>query len=292
MSEIVRLAGVLVAAVLALAAAAAAMVPLALRQHRIDTPQVFSGSTTIFAVPVSGGVPRRVMTLRGQWNFPVADGHSLLIERPTLTRTALWLVPLDGGAMKRVGDLSVFAPPAWSPDFASYATFSGASIVVNRLNGDRIRTLTRSVGAALPSWNGAFLSAEVTIRPATGYQNVLDVWRADGTLAWTKTVPGPLVATEVASNGASVALVRLHRLEVVTRSGTRVLASDPLSTPVWTRNGRSLLYWDTKGRLVLRDVRTGAVRVVTQGRIGEFALSADGKTVYLTRVSQAVSMPK
>jgi hypothetical protein len=292
MTEIVRLAGVLVAAVLALAAAAAAMVPLALKQHRLDTPQVFNGSTTLFAVPLSGGVPRRVLTLRGQWNFPVANGRSLLIERPTLTRTALWLVPLDGGSMKRVGDLSVFAPPAWSPDFTDYATFGHESIVIKALNGHTVRTLAHDRGSASPSWHGAFLSAELVIRPATGTQNVIDVWHADGRLAWSKTVPGPLVPTAVASNGASVALVRLHQLEVVTPTATRVLASDSLSSPVWTRDGRSLIYWDTKGRLVVRNVRTRAAHVVTRDDLGEFALSADGKTVYLTRVNQAVSIPK
>jgi len=295
MSTTVRLAGVLVAVVVALVAAAAAMVPLILKQHRIDEPpQVFTGSTQLFAAPLSGGVAKPVLRLRGQWEFPVADGRSLLIERPALTRTALWRVPLDGSAPTRVGDVPTFSPLAWSPDRREYATTGPDGITVTTLKGNRVRTLARPLGSAEPTWNGGYIADEVELRPATGYEDVLRVWRSNGTLAWSRKVPAPLAAPAVAPDGRSAAVIDVHRLELVSPSGTRTLATDVLQgwPPVWSPDGRTLLYWDEQERLVARNVATGRAHVVTQGEFGAFAISPDGKAVYLTRLNEAVSMPK
>jgi hypothetical protein len=299
MSEIVRLAGVLVAAVLALAAAAAAMVPLALKQHRIDTPQVFMGSTTVFALPLTGGVPHPVLNLRGQWEFPTAtrDGKALLLERPALSRTALWRVPLDGASPTRLADLDVFSDIAWSPDRSRYVTWSDSSLVMDRANGTRVRTLARENGGTLPTWDGAFISAERPLKPSSvAQQSEVDVWHADGSLAWRTTVTGPPGVASVTPDGKRVAVVRVHELDLVTPHGSRVLATDveqPVA-PAWTADGRALLYWDARGRLVLRTLESKSVHVVTAAAYPgmSYGLSADGKSVYLTRLNQAVSIPK
>jgi hypothetical protein len=275
------------------------MVPLALKQHRLDTPQVFTGSTTVFVVPLSGGAPHSVLKLRGQWEFPTAtrDGKSLLLERPALSRTALWRVPLDGSSPTRLADLDVFSQVAWSPDRSRYVTWSDSALVIDRADGTRIRTLAHENGGTLPTWDGAYISAERQLKPGSAAQrSEVDVWHADGSLAWRTTVTGPPGVASVAPDGKSVAVVRVHELDLVTSHGSRVLAADveqPVA-PAWTQDGRALLYWNARGRLVLRTLASKSVRVVTAVAYPglSYGLSADGKSVYLTRLNQAVSIPK
>lgn len=300
MRRIVRLAGVLVAAVVALAAGAAAMVPLILKQHRIDQPPaVFAGSTSLLAVPVAGGTPRPVLTLHGQWEFPVAtaDGKALLLERPALTRTALWRVPLDGASPKLLGNLTSFRELAWSPDQTRYATWDATSLVIDRANGTRIRTLARPNGGWGPAWSGHYISAELQLRPGKETQrDELAVWRPDGTLVWRTILAGTPGPAAVSPDGTRVVALSLHGLELITKHGSRQLASNVEQglAPEWTPNGRGVVYWDAEGRLVLRLIATNRLHVITRAAYPglSYGLSPDGKTVYLTRLNEAVNMPK
>jgi predicted peptidase len=107
-------------------------------------------------------------------------------------------------------------------------------------------------------------------------------------------MPFPSAALAVAADGRSVAVARMHLLELVTPRGRKRLATDAASVaPLWTHDGRSLVYFDLKGRLVVRNVTTGAHRaLVPSGRYMMETLSPDGKTVYLLRLNQPVSIPK
>jgi hypothetical protein len=243
-----------------LAACALALVPLALgKRDRATLPALFDGTTSVYAVPFGGGRPREVIRLHGQWEFPVvsADGTALLLERPQLTRTGVWRVPLDGRAPTRVRNTRVFTAPA-------------------------VR-------------NGGYVATEREHRVAARWRVDLVVRDARDATVWARRMPFPIGFPAVSADGRRVALVRLHLLELVTPSGRRLLASDaqPSRAPVWARDGRSLLYYDTDGRLVVRDVATGKARVVVRaGRYFEEALAPDGRTVYFLRLNDAVSIPK
>lgn len=243
-----------------LAACALALVPLALgKRDRARLPAVFDGTTVVYAVPFAGGASREVLRLHGQWGFPVAtgDGRALLLERPQLTRTAVWRVPLDGGRPTHVRDARVFMPPA------------------ARRHG--------------------FVATERQTRPAPGWRIDLAVRDRARHVVWTRRMPFPLGFPAVAADGRRVALVRMHLLELVTPSGRRLLASDAgeAAAPLWARDDRSLLYFDTAGRLVVRDSVTGNARVlVRSGRYFDETLSPDGRTVYFLRMNDAVSIPK
>jgi hypothetical protein len=243
-----------------LAACALALVPLALgKRDRATLPGLFDGTTSVYAVPFGGGRPREVIRLHGQWEFPVvsADGTALLLERPQLTRTGVWRVPLDGRAPTHVRNTRVFTAPA-------------------------VR-------------NGGYVATEREHRVAARWRVDLVVRDARDATVWARRMPFPIGFPAVSADGRRVALVRLHLLELVTPSGRRLLASDaqPSRAPVWTRDGRSLLYYDTDGRLVVREVATGKARVIVRaGRYFEEALAPDGRTVYFLRLNDAVSIPK
>jgi hypothetical protein len=243
-----------------LAACALALVPLALgKRNRATLPALFDGTTSVYAVPFGGGRPREVMRLHGQWEFPVVtgDGKALLLERPLLTRTGVWRVPLDGQAPTRVRNARVFTAPAGR--------------------------------------NRGYLATEREHRVASHRRIDLVVRDARDATVWARRMPFPTGFPAVSADGRRVALVRLHLLELVTPFGRRLLASDaqPSRAPIWTRDGRSLLYYDTAGRLVVRNVATGKARVIVQaGRYFEEALSPEGRTVYFLGVNDAVSIPK
>jgi hypothetical protein len=243
-----------------LAACALALVPLALgKRNRATLPALFDGTTSVYAVPFEGGRPREVIRLHGQWEFPVvtSDGKALLLERPQVTRTGVWRVPLDGRAPRQVREARVFTAPS-------------------------VR-------------NGGYVAAEREHRVASQWRVDLVVRDRRDATVWTRRMPFPIGFPAVSADGRRVALVRLHLLELVTPSGRRLLASDaqPSRAPVWTPDGRSLLYYDTDGRLVVREVATGTARVVVRpGRYFEEALSPDGRTVYFLGMNDAVSIPK
>lgn len=237
--------------------AAAALVPQMLRHRPAPVVPAFYGSTSIYAVPLAGGPVRQVLRLQGQWGFPLAtrDGKALLIERPTLTRTTVWRVPLDGGTKSRVGQ--------------------------------KVR-YTGQYAAA-----GPYRAAEQETRPAsTGWRLDLHVTRG-GRAVWSRRMPFPMGFASASADGSTVAMARMHLLELWTRHAHRVLARDASQSdpPLWTRHGRSLIYHDANG-IALLDVSTAAKRTIARGRYAEPALSADGKTVYLLGLNDAVSIPK
>jgi hypothetical protein len=287
---------VLVASVLALAAGATAFIPLLVRQHdRSSLPPMFAGTTSVYAVPLAGGAPRRVLRLHGQWAFPVVEpgGRSLLLERPTFPGTLLWRVPLDGSAKTRLGALPVFAQVGFDDDRSEYAAWGTDGVAVRRLDGSRVRSFPPS--NTLVSWNGDYLAGEQQSRPAsTGWRLDIHVIRSDGTKAWSKRMPFPAAAVAVARDGRRVAAVRMHLLELVTPRSRRVLARDAggFPAPVWTPDDRSLVYFASGGRLVVQDVATGDRRVLVRGRYFEPAVSPDGRTVYVLGLKDAVSIPK
>lgn len=168
-------------------------------------------------------------------------------------------------------------------------------IVFRRLDGSRVRELGAGTANTVPSWNGDFIAGEREEAPATGYPFRLDVWRADGQRVWSMPMPSPAAAVSVAATGQRVAVVRTDVLELVAPRSRRVLASDaqPGIAPLWTHDGRSVLYYDDRGRLVIRNVASGARRtLVASGRYFEETLSADGRTVYFLGLNAPVSMPK
>jgi hypothetical protein len=291
----VRYGVAVVTAAVGLAAMALALLPFALRHQRPAPIQVFDGSTSVLAVPIAGGVPRELIRLHGQWAFPVAepDGKSLLIQRPKVpSGVQLWRVSLDGTRRTRVGGIQVFQQLAWSADRTEYAYAGPDALEIARLDGTPVRKL--GLSNTIASWNGDYLAGERQTRPAsTGYRLDIHVWRVDGRHMWSTRMPFPRATVAVARDGKSVAAVRMHLLELVTPHGRRLLASDASYSATWTPDGRSLLYNDTSGRLVVRDVATGALRVVIRGgRYADYTISPDGRTVYVSRLNDAVSIPK
>jgi WD40-like Beta Propeller Repeat len=289
-----------VASVLALVAGATAFIPLFVRhEEQSSLPPLFAGTTSVYAVPVDGGAARRVLRLHGQWGAQVvtADGRALLLERPTVSGNALWRVPLDGSRPTRIGPFGVLAEVGWSPDRRRYAgPLPDGGLGIMRLDRtvDRVLFKVRvNSGAGLASWNGGFVAYERQTRPpSTGWRVDLVVRRPDGRLVWTRRMPFPLGSAVVAADGRRVALVRMRgRLELVTRTHVRLLAADA-STPVWSPDGRSLLYVTSKQRLVVQDVATGKRRVLMRGGVSAPTVSPDGRTVYVLGMKLAVSIPK
>jgi Tol biopolymer transport system component len=293
-----RVIAVPLAALLALCAVLIALVPVLLRARQAPAPQPELG-TVVSAIPLAGGAGRPVLTLRGQFGFPTvtADGSALLLEKALPTATEVWRAPLDGSTPSRVGQMDVFTSPAWSPDGHERASADGTLVAIERLDASHIRTLTKLRGYggfSTPSWGGNFIAFERQSRPATGWRLDLEVWNASGSRAWRAAVPFAQGALALASDGRRVAVVAGRTLSLVTPHSRIVLATDARKfwPPLWTVDQRSLVYFDQFGRVVVLDVATGSKRVVANGASGEIALSPDGRTIYLARVNDAVSIPK
>jgi len=255
----VRYGVALLTVVVGLAAMALALVPLALRHPRAaQLPTLFAGTTAVYRVPFAGGPPERVLALHGQWEFPVAteDGRALLLERPGSAHTTVWRVPLDGSSRRVVRTLPRFTQPLFR--------------------------------------NAGYTAVERETRTVSGWRIDLLVRDARERVLWRRTMPFPLAAVSPAADGRRVAAARMRRLEVVTARRIRLLAADASQfvPPLWSRDGRSLLYWNTKHELVVIDVATGRTRVILRGRYFEYALSPDGRAVYVLGRNDAVSIPK
>lgn len=298
----VRLGIVFGAAGLGLAACALALVPLALRgHHRVVSMPVFHGTTSIVAVPVDGSPPRQVLRLRGQYDFPTdtADGRALLVEKSVgSARPVLWRFPLAGGAPSRVGVFPVLQQPQWSPDRSRVllvGTQNGYGMY--RLDGTRLRTFTTSHGIGgigCGPWAGDFIACVRETRPASGWHLELEVRHADGRLAWHRPIPFPMATAAVAPDGRRVVLSRVTSTELVTPTTRRTLAMSPLHglpSLAWTPDGKSLVFVDRLGRLSVRNMQTGATRILTRD-LGEFSVSHDGRTVYVAGMKHAVNIPK
>jgi hypothetical protein len=249
----------LLTVVVGLAAMALALVPLALGHHRAAAlPMLFDGTTSVYRVPLAGGPPERVLRLHGQWEFPVTtdDGRALLLERPEAARTSVWRVPLDGSARVLVRTLPRFTQP--------------------------------------PMRNGGYTAVEEETQAAAGWRIDLVVRDARGHVVWRRAMPFPLAPVSPAPDGHRVAAARLRRLELVTPRASKLLAADASQfvAPLWSRDARSLLYWNTKQQLVAIDVATGSTRVLLRGRYFEYALSRNGRSVYVLGRNDAVSIPK
>jgi hypothetical protein len=147
----VRLLWVGTAAALAVVAGALAVAPLLVRHHRPTPPPTFDGTTEVSAIPLAGGRPHVVLRLPGQWGLPraTADGTALLLQRPQLTRTDLYRVPLDGSRRTWVRRLPYFGPTDSSARTRDgrYVVGLGRqpSIVVRDTRTGRERTLLRGL---------------------------------------------------------------------------------------------------------------------------------------------------
>ena len=250
---------VLVTAVVALVATALLFLPLALRHRAAGRlPEIFDGTTSVYAVRLTGGAPKQVLRLHGQWEFPVAtsDGKAVILERPQLTGTGVWRIPLSGGRPVHLRELRTFTQP------------------VVRTNG--------------------FTAVEKETRGAARWRIDLLVRDGRGHIVWRRQMPLPSGVVSAAPDGRRVVAVRMHRVELVRPRRITLLASDGGQSfaPLWTRDGRSVLYWNAKQQLVVVDVASGARRALVRGHYFENALSADGRTVYVLGVNDAVSIPK
>jgi Tol biopolymer transport system component len=274
-------------------AAAFAILPLALRHpHTASYPVEAQGTSAFWAIPIDGGKPRLVASLKGQFGSPVAsaDGRSLLVLKPTMLRreTAVWSLPLHGGSPTWIGKALYFGIPVWSPDrrlLVAGDIGKPRAIAVYDLAGHRVRTITRLNGvggASSPSWGGPNVAFIRMTRPTSGYHLEVEVWRAKGGLVWSMPLAYPNGSVTLAPDGRRMALLQVRRLQLLTRHSRRLLATDASQMPpVWTPDGRRLVYQDMKGRLFVQDVATGARRVLATGRIAEPTVSPDGRTVYV-----------
>jgi Tol biopolymer transport system component len=304
----VRIGVVFVTAAVGVLAAAFALLPLVLRPKPAPYyPTPAKMTSSFWAIPLDGGKPRLVARLKGQYDDPVvsADGRSLLVLKPTMLRreTAVWSLPVDGGSPRWVGRAQYFGPPMWSPDrklLAAGDISPGREIALYDLAGHRVRTITRlrgEGGASAPSWGGDNIAFVRMTHPASGWHLDVEVWRAKGGLVWSMPLAYPDGSVALAPDGRRIALLQVHRLQLLTRHSRRLLATDaaPFALPVWTPNGRRLVYFDLKRRLLVQDVTSGSRRVLATGLIAEPSVSPDGRTVYVAAfrgAKPAVSIPK
>ncbi|MFL5954881.1 MAG: hypothetical protein ACJ76I_12330 [Gaiellaceae bacterium] len=291
--------------VVGLAAIALVLLPLALRHQRPTLPDPVQGTSTFWALPLDGGPPRLVARVKGQFGFPVptADGRALLATKSTmLGKTAVWSIPLNGGAPRWIGRAPANAQPSWSPDrtllASSVANGRIDEIGLYDLTGRHVRTITPlhgEGGVSFPSWGGSNIAFVRMSRPTTGWRLDVEVWRASGGPLWSKRIAYPNGSVTLAPDGRRLALLQVHKLQLLTEHSRRVLATDAAQElPVWTPDGRSLVYLDVKERLVVQDVATRARRVIATGRIAEPSISPDGRTVYALGFGSkpAVNIPK
>jgi hypothetical protein len=307
MNSLVRFGVVFGTAAVGVLAAAFAILPLVLRPKSLPYyPTPAQVTSSFWAIPLDGGKPRLVARLLGQYDHPVpsADGRSLLVLRPVLLRRepAVWSLPLHGGPPRPVGKALYYGTPMWSPDrklLAAGDLGSPRAIAVYDLAGHRVRTITPirgEGGTSFPSWGGPNLAFVRMTRPASGYHLEVEVWRAKGGLVWKMPLAFPNGSVTLAPDGRRMALLQVHRLQLLTRHSRRLLATDASQMlPIWTPDGRSLVYSDPNQRLFVQDVASGSRRVIATGPIGEPSVSPDGRIVYVAAfrgAKPAVSIPK
>jgi Tol biopolymer transport system component len=298
---------VFVTAAVGVLAAAFALLPLVLRPKPAPYyPTPAKMTSSFWAIPLDGGKPRLVARLKGQYDDPVvsADGRSLLVLKPTMLRreTAIWSLPLHGGSPRWVGRAQYFGAPIWSPDrkFLAVGDLGNPrAIAVYDLAGHRVRTIAPirgEGGTSSPSWGGPNLAFVRMTHPASGWHLDVEVWRAKGGLVWKMPLAYPDGSVTLAPDGRRMVLLQVHRLQLLTRHSRRLLATDASQMlPIWTPDGRSLVYSDLKQRLFVQDVASGSRRVIATGPIGEPSVSPDSRTVYVAAfrgAKPAVSIPK
>ena len=291
---------VLVTVAVGLAATALAFLPLALRHHAQPAyPVLAEGTTVAWAIPAAGGAPKEVARAPGQFAGPSvsADGRSLLMVKAVgLGASAVWSVPLNGGSPHWAGRAPYYGRLSWSPDRTLFVSDDARGIVIHDLSGHtRVLTPLRGEGgASMPSWGGENIAFVRMTHPAAGWHLDVEVWRALGERVWSMPLAYPNGSVALAPDGRRMALLQVHKLQLLTRHTRRTLATDAgMLQPTWTPDGRSLVYDDVKDELVIQDVASGKRRVLANN-VGEPAISPDGRTLYVATpgTKPAVSMPK
>jgi Tol biopolymer transport system component len=203
-----------------------------------------------------------------------------------------------------VGHAQYYGVPTWSPDRKLRVVGDlgdpQREVALYDLAGHRVRSITSlrgEGGISSPSWGGPNIAFVRMTHPAGGWHLDVEVWRAKGGLVWSMPLAYPNGSVTLAPDGRRMTLLQVHRLQLLTLTSRRLLATDAsqMPPPVWTPDGRSVLYSDLKNRLLVQDVASGARRVLATGLIGEPSVSPDGRTVYVAAFrgsKPAVSIPK
>jgi DNA-binding winged helix-turn-helix (wHTH) protein len=126
---------------------------------RVYFSEYRNGHWIVAAVSVSGGevVPIRI-------SFPDAhlinispDKSELLVTESRFKESPLWLVPVLGGAPRRLGNILAHSG-SWSPDGKKFAYTNGGDLYLAKADGSESQrvlpqNLDRSVWAWLPTWS-------------------------------------------------------------------------------------------------------------------------------------------
>jgi Tol biopolymer transport system component len=125
--------------------------------HRVFFTVAPPGSYRFTLAQVSGAGGEAILIPTPLDNVDVLDlardGSELLLRSFTgsdFDETPLWVLPLPGGTLRRLGDIVGARAARWAPDRRQIAYASDSDIVLAASDGTRIRTLVSTPGA--PSW--------------------------------------------------------------------------------------------------------------------------------------------
>lgn len=249
------------------------------------------------------------------------DGDSLLFASDRLGSNALWSVPIRDGTVVR-------PPVLVKPDIGSSqsmgVTAAGALFTVT--NYFRVGSI---MAGTFDFTTGAVHAArDVSTDP--GEDNVNPTWSPDGKylayVAWRSRPIVPIVVLRMADTGAVVreiepqmrdaTLADWHpdgksllmfghdfngkhgafRVDVETGAASHVYAiperTPGASLPVWSRDGRSLYYWNTTAAgdqvIIARNVQSGAeTELVRRPSLSNLLVSPDGLYVVTATTDRA-----